>query len=119
MKTQLHRYARAAHRGARWLDERMPGWEHQINIGTLDLGDSDLCVLGQLGNVLAPGADFETVVLFSDGCRYPQLKALEGMKKNSDVVRHGFDVDDDDTLDTYEILSTVWREEILMRRNAA
>ena len=39
---------RAVEDGAAWLDEHEPGWTHYINIGTLDLGHCDQCILGQL-----------------------------------------------------------------------
>lgn len=34
--------------GMQLLDEKMPGWADQINVGTLDLNMSSRCVLGQL-----------------------------------------------------------------------
>lgn len=115
MKTPLHRHVRNVHRGARWLDKRMPDWYLQINLTTLALEDETRCVLGQLADSLLPGADFDTVVAFPDGCIFPQLKALDGMKSDKDVTRHGFDVEED-TDDAYDYLNTAWREEILMRR---
>jgi hypothetical protein len=38
----------AVARGVALLDEHMPGWELKIDVGTLDMGDCDVCVLGQL-----------------------------------------------------------------------
>jgi len=35
-------------RGAAFLDEVRPGWERQIDIGTLELNACDQCVLGQV-----------------------------------------------------------------------
>jgi hypothetical protein len=35
-------------RGVALLDEHVPGWEHQINLDTLDLVNTERCVLGQL-----------------------------------------------------------------------
>jgi hypothetical protein len=33
---------------ARWLDQKVPGWEHRINLDTLDIKSCRNCVLGQL-----------------------------------------------------------------------
>lgn len=33
--------------GAQWLDENFPGWEREIDLGTLDIHDPCSCVLGQ------------------------------------------------------------------------
>src|SRR2546427_6219000 len=33
---------------ARELDRACPGWEGKIDVGTLDLSDSNYCVIGQL-----------------------------------------------------------------------
>jgi hypothetical protein len=38
----------AVARGVALLDEHMPGWELKIDLGALDMGDCDVCVLGQL-----------------------------------------------------------------------
>jgi hypothetical protein len=35
-------------RGAALLDQKRPGWEHQIDTGKLDLSQSCFCVLGQV-----------------------------------------------------------------------
>ncbi|MEK7583502.1 MAG: hypothetical protein AAB483_03845 [Patescibacteria group bacterium] len=35
-------------RGAALLDKRVPGWVMRINLETLDIGESQFCVLGQL-----------------------------------------------------------------------
>ena len=34
-------------KGAAWLDENFPGWEREIDLGTLNINDSCNCVLGQ------------------------------------------------------------------------
>lgn len=35
-------------RGMAWLDAHVPGWLDRIDMETLDIGDCDRCVLGQL-----------------------------------------------------------------------
>lgn len=33
--------------GAEWLDKHFPGWEREINLGTLNLNDCTACICGQ------------------------------------------------------------------------
>jgi hypothetical protein len=33
--------------GAAWLDENFPGWEREIDLGTLDMNDCQACICGQ------------------------------------------------------------------------
>lgn len=33
--------------GATWLDENFPGWEREIDLGTLDIEDCSACICGQ------------------------------------------------------------------------
>jgi len=40
---------RRAKRGAEILDREFPGWEHQINLMTLEIRSSQRCVLAQVG----------------------------------------------------------------------
>jgi hypothetical protein len=35
-------------RGAQLLDEKVPGWERRIHVGTLDIATTTHCVLGQV-----------------------------------------------------------------------
>lgn len=37
-----------AKRGARWLDENVPGWWKRINVRTLRLSDGESCICGQV-----------------------------------------------------------------------
>lgn len=38
----------SARRGAKFLDENRPGWPHETNEATMDLGSHTKCPLGQL-----------------------------------------------------------------------
>lgn len=38
---------RRAARGAAFMDRKRPGWEKDINLSVLNIGDSERCVLGQ------------------------------------------------------------------------
>ena len=37
-----------ASQGAQFLDQRVPGWFHRIDVNRLDIGNGRECVLGQL-----------------------------------------------------------------------
>lgn len=54
MNETLARMAQeAAARGARFLDERRPGWEREIDLSVLDLQSCHDCIIGQLyGNFM-------------------------------------------------------------------
>lgn len=45
MSTLLRERAR---RGAAWLDSTMPGWHRRISTETLDIEDTNTCIIGQL-----------------------------------------------------------------------
>jgi hypothetical protein len=49
-----------AERGAALLDEKVPGWEHRIDLGRLEMEHSCRCVLGQVFKVSASGERFGT-----------------------------------------------------------
>lgn len=53
------------HRGAKVLDQVVPGWEKRVNLKTLHMGSSTLCMLGQLF-----GDDAETAIAKE---MYPEL----------------------------------------------
>lgn len=40
-------------KGAEWLDSERPGWELEIDVATLDLSNTCLCVLGQVYSAAA------------------------------------------------------------------
>jgi hypothetical protein len=62
--------------GAAALDDRRPGWEREIDLGTLELDDSCRCVLGQLYGH------------FTSGCL-----AMTGTSWMNDwALMHGFDI---------------------------
>ena len=59
-----------AERGAKLLDEKLPGWATQIDLDTLDLWSPKTCILGQLY------ADFEVGLQVTD--------------TDGNAVKHGF-----------------------------
>lgn len=44
-------------RGAAFLDRVIPGWEREVEIKSLDLGDTCRCVLGQVFASMAAGSE--------------------------------------------------------------
>lgn len=72
--------------GAALLDAKKPGWAARINLRTLDLSDTCLCILGQLYGLYADA----TSVLFQPSETYcPAEQALlYGFDLTSDEVRN-------------------------------
>lgn len=100
----------AVHRGAKWLDKHMEGWAARLDLETLDLNDARVCVLGQLGNYLHEGADYDAVVRFEDGCEFPELAPLAIVRGKT--YNLGFN----SRIGGWGILNEAWRGEILLRR---
>lgn len=50
MAMELSKVYDRVQRGAAWLDEKIPGWEQQIDLDLLDVGSVENCILGQLGH---------------------------------------------------------------------
>lgn len=79
--------------GAAWLDEVKPGWEREIDLGTLDLTQCHHCVCGQSLRDVAEDAG-----VFS-GYDYARLLATGSSFSNASwiwAVEHGFSARDDD-----------------------
>lgn len=68
--------------GAEWLDAVHPGWEHKIDLSTLDIGDGCFCICGQLMGGFYDVAEMTDRVLGSQGRHW--------------LYNHGF-IDDLDT----------------------
>src|SRR5262245_51450155 len=110
MSKALSPEVKAARKGARFLDKRVPGWFRKIRTRELDLSDPNVCILGQCFNG------------FSEG-----LAALLGEatwdtvdRDNKFAVSHGFEVMSEDVYDgAYERLGLAWLPLIKERRKAA
>lgn len=88
-------------RGAAHLDRVRPGWAQQIDVGTLTMHNSALCIVGQLtGGTYAPYSKL-------------QIKPPEGTEL------YGFlalDLDgSNNTFAEYDLLQDVWIETIAAR----
>lgn len=108
-------------RGAKWLDKVLPGWARKVTISTLNLGNPNECVLGQLAPAFvkicptvaaetgAYGGSFTTVV---DGLAMSQRT----------YVSRGFDESRSHMLppfaevSEYDLLDEAWKREIRARR---
>lgn len=92
---------RRVRRGARFLDEKRPGWHNTIDREWLDLGDSGACVLGQLEGGYLVG-------LRNLGLRFPSFGS----------IFHGFEADGVLSMlmgHQYSFLTELWIEEIRAR----
>jgi hypothetical protein len=100
--------AERVERGAALLDERRPGWWDEVDVGSLDLRQCDLCILGQLwGDYL-------------DG-RGEVVRLGYGYRAQEESIRHGFDVSrriHADLHADYAALTDLWRAAIERRRAA-
>lgn len=100
--TTTYRQANAAvAKGAALLDQRRPGWEHDINLGRLDISFGSTCILGQLYGTFENGL----------------AKVFVGFSLTAEpAFEHGFI---GWTLTQDAILTRAWRREILRRRTSA
>jgi hypothetical protein len=90
-------YEQEVKRGAKLLDEKVPGWREKIALEKLNLQFADCCILGQtFGNA------YEDVVKETLGfeCISPEGRY------------HGFDVGDGEYLTSplYDVLTESWKE---------
>lgn len=98
--TTTYRQANAAvAKGAALLDQRRPGWEHDINLGRLDISFGSTCILGQLYGTYENGL----------------AKVFVGDSLAAEpAFEHGFF-----GWTLTPILTRAWRREILRRRTSA
>lgn len=90
--------------GAMLLDIVRPGWAQEIDLGSLDLGDCDVCVLGQLYGDYEEGA--------------AKLFAVAGNPEEASK-RAGFNVPEwygGRRPFTYSVLTDAWKIEIRNRQ---
>lgn len=111
-------------RGATWLDSARPGWQWDIDPASLDLGDGQHCVLGQVGQAIVAE---HGATLPQGGCYYAILHGGHGTEclatlrsavsdKSIDwAVVHGFSASG--THHLYRTLDDLWLAEIKDRVN--
>lgn len=84
--------------GANFMDENFPGWADKINLSKLDMGDCEVCIIGQ-----AVGNYFEVIDNHSDYSGW--------------ATEYGFDiVEIYNYKDQYSQLEEAWTEEVKNRR---
>lgn len=108
-------YAARVAKGAALLDEKKPGWERRIDLGTLDVQSGYSCVTAQLS-----GADS-----WYRGMEQLGLTAGD----SGTYVSHGFNAESHDAMedeaeeydqdDAYATLNSLWRELIESRLAAS
>ncbi len=97
-KRQNDKIVRAAARGAKWLDKRLPGWSRKVKRRKVRMEDDCGCILGQIGG------SFSTMV--------------DELDLDLDqTIRYGFMLDDDmRPLDEpWKDLTDAWRDELKSR----
>lgn len=94
---------RRVRRGMKLLDNKKPGWEQEIDLGTLHLSSCSFCVLGQLYR------DYER------GCA--ELNLDVERDTTDQAPKHGFEACFFAGIN-YELLDEVWKDEISKRVGA-
>lgn len=118
-------------RGSKFLDKKLPGWDFDINLRTLDLSEGCKCVLGQLACDIVPrerwadrlreggGKPFYSearTFLRITGKRERTLGFVSTVRRwNSYSLLNG-EVDD---AASYNELTDAWKAEVKRRRKAA
>lgn len=112
--------------GAAFLDQNYPGWEHHIDLGTLNLSLTTHCVLGQIGQVIGETMGCHItqkgfLQRWTDGVRgegdtdgFTVISAMHQesiQAADNGLVSLGFDVDDHEAMSykkAYAILDEAW-----------
>lgn len=108
----LEQLVRRVEKGATLLDEHYVRWEDAIDLETLDIEHSDLCVLGQIGHHPE----------FSNGKDYHQMLPIIFADWTGDITEsaetHGFDIETGGTFwqEQYEALTREWSRVIKERK---
>lgn len=100
-------YDKRVDRGIKWLNKNKPGWLTKINLKKLDLGDINVCVVGQTFK--------ETFgeVVDDDNGKMTDDQAISRGFMETDNSNY-----DEDSSDNYDLLTAIWFEKIkCMRRN--
>jgi hypothetical protein len=102
-------------RGVALLDEKQPGWEALINLGHLDIGECENCVLGQVYRDQGPGS----LTPFEAGAIDLIGEYEYGFWNNAPaLVLHGFSAGAGEDV-TFDVLTAEWKRVIQERRTAA
>lgn len=105
-------YAARVAKGAALLDEKKPGWEHQINLDTLNISSGTTCVTAQLSGVRNFKTGMEQLGLTEgdDGTYVAHGFNSESCGGNCEGFGNGCPQDN-----AFAALNTLWREVITGR----
>lgn len=112
---------KAVARGAAWLDETCPTWVREIDLDALDLGEPELCVLGQTARCLIPAESRPNDDFDGDYLTYHDVIHHVGHGPFDDwAPEHGFNAPShgDSANAEFEMLTIAWREYIRQRLEA-
>jgi hypothetical protein len=98
-------------RGATYLDEVDPGWYRRVDSDTLELGDGQHCVLGQLHGEFRLGLGRSHLITMSSAPRASLSPANYGFKCIDGVS-------DEWQARDYALLNAAWKEAVRMRQEA-
>jgi hypothetical protein len=112
-------YAARVQRGIALMDEKWPDWATEIDLDTLDIGESDRCVTAQYDAFMQKAEDREHV----SGWYFEGMKRL-GIGDNETYAAHGFNGDyvfEDGEINgvtpgAFDALNGLWKAEIERRR---
>jgi hypothetical protein len=98
-------------RGATYLDEVDPGWYRRVDSDTLELGDGQHCVLGQLHGEFRLGLGRSHLITMSSAPRASLSPANYGFKCVDGVS-------DEWQARDYALLNAAWKEAVRTRQEA-
>lgn len=98
-------------RGAAYLDEVDPGWHRRVDVETLELGDGQQCVLGQLHGEFRLGLGRSHLLTLSSAPRTSLSPVAYGFKCVNGVS-------DEWQARDYDLLTAAWRSAVRQRQQA-
>lgn len=114
--------------GAAWLDENFPGWEREIDLGTLDMSNCSACICGQsLRELIATDENvfdgFSVAVVLGANVKSDWQWTIQHQKAIDWAATHGFALPlkgidwDDDTVvsNSWKKLENLWLDLIKER----
>jgi len=110
----MNEYELAVERGVTLLNEQYPGWASEIDLGRLFLGDSELCILGQLFSGTSGHYNG-----YEAGCEYFRLRVCDGdccrvdHPDRDSSTKYGFNAAyNDPNYDSFNGLTDLWKKAI-------
>jgi hypothetical protein len=111
-------YAARVAKGVALLDEKRPGWERELDLGTLNIRSGEHCVTAQLSGMRRGDQSYLVGM--------DLLNLTEG--NEGSYVAHGFNAEDPQAMDddeeydqakVYDTLNSLWRDVVTERLTAA